>query len=84
MQVVDPLCPLVNEERRRLGVGRLDPTREQTPLVGLEVEELIEVGVRDLLHRLDIVARDELLVRVEKLDPGLLERSLREEETLDT
>ena len=83
VQVVDALAPLVDEERRRLGVGRLDPRGEQAALVGLEVEELVEVRVRDLLHRLDVVARDELLVRVEELDAGLLERALGEEEALD-
>lgn len=65
VEVVDALCPLVHEQGRRLRVGGLDPGREQAALVGLEVEELVEVRVRDLLHRLDVVARDELLVRVE-------------------
>lgn len=83
VQVVDALAPLVHEQRRRLGVGRLDPRREQATLVGLEVQELVEVRVRDLLHGLDVVARDELLVRVEELDAGLLERALRQEEALD-
>ena len=41
-------------------------------------------SVGDLLHRLDVIARDELVVRVEELDAGLLERPLREQETLDT
>jgi hypothetical protein len=40
-------------------------------------------GIRDLLDGLDVVARDELVVGVEKLDARLLERALREKETLD-
>lgn len=83
VQVVDALAPLVGEQRRRFRVGRFDPRGEQTPLVGLEVEELVEVRVGDLLHRLDVVARDELVVGVEELDAGLLERALREQKTLD-
>ena len=47
-----------------------------------DVETTYSVG--DLLHGLDVIARDELVVRVEELDAGLLERSLREQETLDT
>lgn len=83
VKVVDPLRPLVHEQRRGLGIGGLDPRGEQSALVGLKVEELIEVGVRDLLHRFNVVARNELLVRVEELDAGLLERALSEEQPLD-
>ena len=43
-QVVDSLRHLVDEQRRRLGIGRLDPRGEETSLVGLEEEELIAVG----------------------------------------
>ena len=37
------MAPLVDKERRRLSVGRLDPCWEQTTLVGLEEEELVKV-----------------------------------------
>lgn len=84
VQIVDSLTPLVDEERGGLGIGGLDPGREETTLVGLEVEELIEVGVGDLLHRLDVVTRDELVVGIEKLDSCLLESTLGEEKSLDT
>lgn len=40
--------------------------------------------VGDLLHWLDIVARDQLVVGVEELNPRFLECTLREQETLDS
>ena len=40
-------------------------------------------SIRNLLHRLDVVARNELVIRVEELDTRLLERALGEQETLD-
>lgn len=83
VQVVDSLRPFVDEEGRRLGVGRFDPGREKSSLVGLEVKELVEVGVRDLLHRLDIVARDQFLVGVEELDSRFLKGSLSQQESFD-
>ena len=101
-QVVDTLTPLVDEKRRWLRVGGLDPRGEQTTLVGLEEQELVEVleltcqqgnfkstkrttySIRDLLYRLDVVARNELVIRVEELDTRLLEGTLGEQETLDT
>lgn len=65
-EVVNTLGHLVNEQGRGLRVGRLDPRGEETTLVGLEEEELVEVGVGDFLHGLDVVARDELVVCVAK------------------
>jgi hypothetical protein len=35
-QVVDAVAPLVDQQRRRLAVGRLDPVGEEVALVGLE------------------------------------------------
>ena len=98
------MTPLVDEERRRFSIGRLDPGRKEASLVRLEEEELVEIlvqyrlaigsktghddettySVGDLLNGLDVIARDELVVRVEELDAGLLERPLRQQETLDT
>jgi hypothetical protein len=63
-KVVDSLSHLVDEQRRRLSVGGLDPGWEEASLVGLEEEELVEVGVGNLLNGLDVVARDELVVSV--------------------
>ena len=83
-QIVDTLAPLVDKERRRFCVGRLDPRREQTTLVSLEKEELIEVSVSDFLHWLDIIARNQLVVRIEEFDSGLLERPLGQEQAFDT
>jgi len=78
------LTPLVDEERCGFGIGRFDPSGEETTFVGFEVKELIEVSIGDLLHRFDIVTRDEGVVGVEELDTRFLESSLSEEETLDT
>lgn len=83
-EVVDSLGHLVDEEGRGLGVGGLDPGGEETSLVGLEEQELVEIGVGDLLDGLNVVARDELIVRVEELDSGLLERSLGEQQSFNS
>ena len=37
------MTPLVDEERRRFSIGRLDPGREEASLVRLEEEELVEI-----------------------------------------
>ena len=56
-QVVDAEAPLVDEEGRRLRVGRLDPVGQQVSLVALIPQVLVEVGVGDLLERLHVVDR---------------------------
>lgn len=43
IQVVDTLAPFVHEQWGWFGVGRLDPCWEQTTLVGLEEQELVEI-----------------------------------------
>lgn len=63
-QVVDSLSHLVNKQRRRFRIGGLDPSREKTSLVSLEEQELIQVGIGDLFHGLDIIARNKLIVSV--------------------
>jgi len=83
-QVVDPLTPLVDQERRDFRITRLDPAGEQVSLIGLVPEEGFEVGVGDLFHGLNVVTRDELVVRVKELDTGLLERSLSQKQSLDS
>ena len=82
-QVVDAQAPLVHEQRRRLGVGGLDPARQQVALVRLVPEVLVEVGVGDLLERLDVVDGHEVRVEVHELDGHLLEGALREQVALD-
>jgi hypothetical protein len=84
VQVVDSLTPLVDEERSGFGIGGLDPGGEETTFVGFEIEELIEVSIGDLLHRFNVVTRDELVVGVEELNSCFLERALGEEESLDS
>lgn len=83
VEVVDALTPFVYKQRRWFSVRRLDPRREETALVSLKEQELVKVGVCDLLDRLNVVARDKLVIRVEELNAGLLERALREQQTLD-
>ena len=51
-QVVDTLAPLIHQERRRLGVCRLDPSREEATFVRLEEQELVEVLWRTLSTRI--------------------------------
>ena len=66
------LAPLVDEEGRRLRVGRFDPGREEPPLVGLVPQVLVQVRVRDLLQRLNVmVDRHQVAVQVHKLDTDL-------------
>jgi hypothetical protein len=84
VQVIDTLAPLIYEQWRWLSIGGLDPGREETSLIGFEVEELIKIGICDLLHWLDVVARNELLICIEELDSSLLEVSLGKQETFDT
>ena len=83
LQVVNSLTPLVDEEWRRFRIGRLDPRREQCALVRLVTEVLVEVGVGDLLQRLDVVIGDQVAVQVHELDADFLERSLSQQVTLD-
>ena len=40
--------------------------------------------ISDLLHWLNVIARNEFVIGVEKLDTSLLERTLGQEQTLDT
>ena len=84
LEIVDALAPLVNKERRRLRVGRLDPVREEVTLVGLIPKILIEVGVGNLLERLNVVDRGQMRKHVHKLDTDFLEGSLGQQMALDS
>lgn len=53
-QVVDALAPLVHQQWRGLGVRRLHPVGEQVALVRLVPQVLVQVGVGDLLQRLNL------------------------------
>ena len=55
-------------------VARLDPGREESPLLGLVPEILVQVGVSDLLQRLHVIHGDEVAVHVRQLHVALLER----------
>ena len=65
------MTPLVDKQRWRLRVGRLDPRREEFPFVRLVPKVLVEVGVRDLLQRLDVIDRDQVTVQVHELYTSL-------------
>ena len=78
------LTPFVCEQWRWLCVSRLDPWWEQSPLVRLIPQVLIQVGIRDLLQGLDVVHRHQVAVQVHELDARLLEGTLGEQVTLDT
>ena len=54
-QIIETLTPLVNEQGRRLLVGRLHPIGEQVSLVSLVPQVLVQVGVSDLLQRLYVI-----------------------------
>jgi hypothetical protein len=53
-------APLVDEQWRRLGISRLDPVGEQVALVRLIPQVLVQVGVGDLLQRLNLIHRDQV------------------------
>lgn len=72
-EVVDPLAPLIHEQWGWLGVTGLDPGGEEPAFVGLIPEVLVEVGVSDLLYRLDVVDRDQVRVEVHEFNAHLLE-----------
>ena len=73
LKVVDPLTPLVDQQRRRLGVRRLYPGREESALVRFVPEILVQIGVRDLLQGLDVVDGHQVAVEVHELHPRLLD-----------
>eukprot|EP00123_Amoebidium_parasiticum_P018099 comp24100_c1_seq1/m.43516 comp24100_c1_seq1/g.43516 ORF comp24100_c1_seq1/g.43516 comp24100_c1_seq1/m.43516 type:complete len:578 (+) comp24100_c1_seq1:3557-5290(+) len=83
LQVIDALAPLVHEEWWGLCVCGLDPWREQPAFVGLIPEVLVEVCIRDLFERLNLVDGDEVAVEIHELDLDLLEGPLGQQVTLD-
>ena len=58
-QVVDTLAPLVNEERRRFSVRRLDPSREKTtfvsPIVKVSVDRMPRNWAQNLLEEQELI-----------------------------
>ena len=78
------LAPLVDQKWRRFRVSRLDPGREQPPLVRLVPEVLVQVGVSDLLQWLHVVHGHQVAVQVHELNAHLFEGSLGEQVPLDT
>ena len=78
------LAPFICKQWGWLRVCRFDPWWEQSSLVGLVPQVLIQVGVSDLLQWLDVVHGHQMTVQVHELDTRLLECTLGEEMTLDT
>mmetsp|Transcript_38034 Transcript_38034/g.88956 ORF Transcript_38034/g.88956 Transcript_38034/m.88956 type:complete len:243 (-) Transcript_38034:2942-3670(-) len=59
-QVIDALAPLVDKQWCWLSVGRLDPVGEEVAVISLIPQVLVQVGICDLLQRLDLVARHQM------------------------
>ena len=82
-QVVDSLAELVHQVRLRLLVARLHPVREQLALVRLVPQVLVQIRVRDLLQRIDLVHRNQRRELVQELQRHVLEHVLRQQVPLD-
>ena len=67
------LAPLVGEKWRWLRVRGLDPGWEESALVSLVPEVLVQVGIRDLLQGLHVVHGDQVTVQVHELNTHLWE-----------
>lgn len=78
MEVVDTLAPLIHQQRRRFSITRLDPVGEQSPLVGLVPQILIQVGIGDLLQGIHIVNRHQMRIQIHELQSHLFEHPLCE------
>ena len=70
------LTPLVDEQWRWFGVGGLDPGWEQTPFVRLVPQILIQVGICDLLQRLNIIHRHQVTVEVHEFNANLQQTTI--------
>lgn len=65
------LAPLVDQQWWGFSVSRFDPGWEQTPLVRLVPQVLVEVGICDLLQGLNIIHRHQVTVQVHELNTNL-------------
>jgi hypothetical protein len=52
--------PFVHQQRRWFTISWLDPVGEEVPLVSLEPQILVQVRIRDLLQRLNLIDRDQM------------------------
>ena len=78
-EVIDALAPLIDEQWGRLRVTGLNPAGEEVPLVSLIPQVLVEIGICDLLDRLNVIHRDEVRVEVHELNADLFEGTMAEE-----
>jgi hypothetical protein len=58
MEVVDTLAVFIEQQWWWLVVCGLDPVREQSTLVSLIPEVLVQIGVCDLFQRVNLVCGD--------------------------
>ena len=59
-EVIDALAPLIDKQWGRLRVAGLNPARKEIPLVSLIPQVLVEIGICDLLDRLNVIHRDKV------------------------
>jgi len=67
---------------RKIGIGRGTVKVMSRESTEQDTNKADRIG--DLLHWLNIIARNEFVIGIEKLDTRLLERTLGQEQTLDT
>ena len=65
---------------RRKGI---DPNTATIRQYYIKLECVYTYSVRDLLHCLNVVTRDKLVVSIEEFNTGFLESTLRQQQTLD-
>lgn len=68
------LAPLVHQQRRGFSVSRFDPRREESSLVSLIPQVLIQIGICNLFQGFNIVNRNQVTVEVHELNTHLIKR----------
>mgnify|MGYP001797187663 CR=1 FL=1 len=67
MDILITLTPFIHQQWRRLRVSWFDPRWEQFSLVSFIPQILIEVGISNLLKRINVIYRHKVTVQVHKL-----------------
>jgi hypothetical protein len=78
-EVIDTLAPLIHKQWGRLRVAGLNPAGEEVSLVGLIPQVLIEIGICDLLDRLNVIHGNKMGIKVHELNADLFEGAMAEE-----
>lgn len=68
------LAPLVNEQWRRLRVGRLDPGWEKTALICFIPQVLVQVGISYFLQGLHVIHWHQVAIEIHKLNAYLWDK----------